>query len=156
MTEVHCHTPNCDATEAHTEGLDTGKVVRIITGEVYDGSTGKTHEVQIADTEPDKPILTSDVTEEQFTKLNVYRRMLEIGLESIIFSCDTPDKFFKDHISINDLKREHERVQKDFGDLMKESYRLSDAERKVTTVRVNELLNNIKGKVFSFLRSLSF
>ncbi len=113
----------------------------------------------ISDLTPELPIKICDMTESEYTKLSVYRRMIEIGLESIIFSPVSSRRehtFFKEMTSVEDLKMQHKHIQDSFDKLLKDAHRLSSEESKVDKIRIDQLLNEYKHKVFKFLYSLAF
>ncbi len=123
-----------------------------------EGATStESHMFGMEDTMPGLPIKISDMDEIQYTKLSVYRRMIEIGLESIIFSAiRDKNTFFKEKTSVEDLEKQHKEIQDSFDKLLKDAHRLTSEPAKVDKIRIDQLLNDYKWKVSKFLDALDF
>ena len=106
--------------------------------------------------DPEKPIKISDLSESDYTKLSVYRRMIEIGLESVIFSNCEPNEFFNhENQTLEDLKRQHQKIQDSFDKLMKDVHRHPNEKPKIDKTTIAELMDDYKTKVFKFLNYLA-
>lgn len=113
-------------------------------------------EIEIEDSRPDLPLRRSIFTERDYIRMNMWRKMYEMGLETLIFACADFDEIFKEGHGLkrDDLIKEHERSQLDFEKIWSASYYSKDRPATTNPEEAESLVVSYKNKLREFLLML--
>jgi len=114
-----------------------------------------TREIRFEDTQPHLPLRVSDLSEEDYVRVNFYRKMYEIGLESLIFNNADLSLIINEKMLIGTdphklrqtLVDEHHQAQGKFDTWWKSSFRLSSEPSTFKDQHVSDMIEFYKNKL---------